>query len=113
MSPLNIEAVYERIPAWDASPARSSVRWGFRATFANPAPESQDEPSPTPPPLVPPLAAQAGETRRPGSSGPPRRPREADDPDPGLLVYTREGKPVPLTLVAAGPRAGRLLDLRA
>jgi len=120
MSPVTIEAVYERVPTAPERRAPARVRLGFRARFS--------------------AAEPAGGVRAPGSArgsraaegpgsggtprwsgtraivrhrgGPPRRgPREAV-PDPSLLGYAPDGGALPLDLAGSGG-AGSHLDLLA
>ena len=114
MTPLRIEAAYERILH---GPDREGLRWGFRAVY-----ERTDE-APRSPDVAEPAFQADG--RRPSRARPVERvarpvrrgPREAEPeatPDPGLLRYTRRGRAVPL-LPAAFDLAGRgtRLDLLA
>ncbi|MBP7149673.1 MAG: hypothetical protein KBD01_19270 [Acidobacteria bacterium] len=98
MSPLNIEAAYERVPLGpDATSA--SVRWGVRASLGR----SEDRRGTARAPARNQRAARAG-------------PREAAAPadDAQVLTYGPRGRTTPLVPPDVDPGLlGRFLDLRA
>jgi len=108
MSPVTIEAVYERVPTAPERRAPSRVRLGFRARFSAgrdaPVTGTQEGP-PGPRPAAPAPGRELVRHR----GGPRRGPREAR-PDPGLLAYAEDGMILPLV---AGPGRGAHLDLLA
>jgi len=120
MSPVTIEAVYERVPTAPERRAPARVRLGFRARFSAgevndgtgtagsaPTPRSPGAPGRGP---VPPRPATRALVRYRGG-GPRRGPREAV-PNPALLGYAPDGGPLPLALAGTGG-AGSHLDLLA
>jgi hypothetical protein len=113
MSPLRLEAAYERVPAPAGTGSRDAVRWGVRASFSR----DQATQGPEPAALEADVADEQRRRARPARLGPARGPREIPaDTGRGSswLAYTRAGAPIPLDLmVTAGGRSGALLDVRA
>ena len=112
MSPVTIEAVYERVPTAPERRAPARVRVGFRARFSagRDAPVTGTDEGPPSPSAGPRRAAPvAGRELVRHRGGPRRGPREAR-PDPGLLAYAEDGLILPL---AAGTGRGTHLDLLA
>ncbi len=118
MSPVTIEAVYERVPTAPERRAPARVRLGFRARFSAGADgKAAAADGPAPPPggegaagrASPPREA-AAPARHPGR-GPRRGPREIL-PDPSPLAYSREGGLLPLPPAGGGIHGCRL-DLLA
>ncbi len=106
MTPLRIEAVYERVPlaGWSSGPAAgaaagagaAAVRWGVRASFARADSRADADAEPEP------ARAARGPRRGPreiGSAGEPA-------PFPDLLAYGPNGGAIPLP-AASGPSALR------
>ncbi|GEM_PF-3980105 len=120
MSPVTIEAVYERVPTAPERRAPARVRLGFRARFSA-AGARDGEGAGGPAPGTRPAAPSGAGSAPPGSAttalvrhrggGPRRGPREAA-PDPSLLGYAPDGGALPLHLAGAGG-AGCHLDLLA
>lgn len=116
MSPLRLEAVYERIPqGWDRS-APATVRWGVRASLGGERPSEADrlrdgaEQAALGTESVPLIPARTLSLR-----GPRVGPREAEDSatDPRLLAYSPAGERIPLFDPSFPQGTGQILDLRA
>jgi hypothetical protein len=114
MSPLQIEAVYERVPPALGGAGPAAVRWGLRASA------SRSERVPPPEQQPPPHRRQEAAAR--ALPRPTARPQRGDRfeqgqpaafANPALLGYTRAGTSIPLPLCCGGPAAGQHLDLRA
>lgn len=121
MSPLKLEAAYEKLPAPPGSGGESAVRWGFRASYSAHAAEAADDAGPADAAL--PDGSGNGHLPRRGRPfvpGPRRGPRElpAEVPETcgaSWLAYSRSGAPIPLDLAASThtPGSGAFLDVRA
>ncbi len=111
MSPLSLEAVFERVPMGRDVGAPSSLRFGLRARVEGrgKGPKKPEETRRDLPVAVPPVPWE-----RPAqpSRGPTKNSREAGAlrPEPWLLAYSSVGLPIALL---DAPTSGRLLDLRA
>ena len=113
MTPVRIEAVYERIPQ---GTARDAVRWGFRASLDRESGRTdagaQDQEH-TALALVPMRDTGARGTSRAALHA-PREAEQSPLPDPDLLGYSSGGWLIPLLppgMDVAG--RGRALDLIA
>jgi hypothetical protein len=114
MTPVRIEAVYERIPQ---GIARDAVRWGFRATIDRESGRTDTAP-PDHEPATLALVPLADATEARGTSRALRHaPREAEPsplPYPDLLGYSSGGWLIPLLPAGVDVAGrGRALDLIA
>lgn len=93
MSPVLLEAAYERQPSPGSPWGAGAVRWGFRASFGRTgarerAPEVPDRPQPLARRLSPPQELLLSR------KGPRRGPREAGAPWTDILTYGPGGDAV-------------------
>lgn len=107
MTPLRIEAVYERIPQ---ATTEAAVRWGFRASLdGGSTAEAFDAESTAGQGAGRALARRPDVPHVPALRAPRRGPREASEepaPFPSLLGYGAGGWPIPMS-AAGGDGAGR------